>query len=369
MDATIHIQRNNVFRPLFLWKEDLGRSKSRKPALDGLRGLAVLLVIASHTGFAGLIGLGAAGVWIFFTLSGYLLAQAFLNKPELATSPSLLATFFVRRGLRILPAYWACVLLLYAPQAGNSSGFIYANLGFTEPYMHLWSVKQELILYGLLPFVFLAAFPLRGKPLAMAGFFIVAAIFIHVFMLKNSLVVAFVSKQLYGLPFMLGITVAALERSVEWKRQLTIPTMQLFCDAFVIASLLAAFLTTNENWSRFGLEAFFAAPADYWAWNYYWVYSVGAAMLLACVLMDGRLVNELFGSFILRAIGILGYSMYLTHWFVFTALEKMGVPDGVFQFFLTIGITFALSTAFYGLIERTFWNPFGKDKKNYRNTV
>jgi hypothetical protein len=59
--------------------------------LDGLRGIAALLVILDHTWWR-FTGSGTAGVWIFFVLSGFLLSQPFVTKPERALQPAFVVT-------------------------------------------------------------------------------------------------------------------------------------------------------------------------------------------------------------------------------------------------------------------------------------
>jgi len=84
-----------------------GRSKKNfgsAPSLDGVRAIAVLLVMAQHLGY---VYAGGLGVDIFFVLSGYLIT-AILVSEFAATGEISLKKFYARRALRILPA----VLLL-----------------------------------------------------------------------------------------------------------------------------------------------------------------------------------------------------------------------------------------------------------------
>jgi len=75
-----------------------------EPSLDGIRAIAVFLVMAQHLGY---VHAGGLGVDIFFVLSGYLIT-AILVSEFAATNQISLKKFYARRGLRILPA----VLLL-----------------------------------------------------------------------------------------------------------------------------------------------------------------------------------------------------------------------------------------------------------------
>lgn len=91
------------------------------PALDGVRGLAILLVIAFHSrvAFANsteisylgfrLLGLGWSGVDLFFVLSGFLITGILLDSRD---APGYFRTFYLRRALRIFPLYFAYLFLI-----------------------------------------------------------------------------------------------------------------------------------------------------------------------------------------------------------------------------------------------------------------
>ena len=78
------------------------------PALDGLRSIAVLLVIAYHLNLPGFGG-GLLGVGVFFTLSGYLITLNLMNG-HLRDNSLHLGTFWLRRFRRLAPAMLATVL-------------------------------------------------------------------------------------------------------------------------------------------------------------------------------------------------------------------------------------------------------------------
>jgi peptidoglycan/LPS O-acetylase OafA/YrhL len=87
----------------------------RIKALDGLRGLAVLLVVVSHL-FARpnhgieLFDVGWLGVEIFFVLSGFLIGSIILKEHD---EPGFVLRFYARRAARILPAYWMMLLFSF----------------------------------------------------------------------------------------------------------------------------------------------------------------------------------------------------------------------------------------------------------------
>jgi len=95
-------------------------SAKHVPALDGVRGVAILLVLFFHSGLLIVAGSGPArqmyevvsrscwcGVDLFFVLSGFLITGILLDTKE---SPRYFRNFYVRRILRIFPLYYAVIL-------------------------------------------------------------------------------------------------------------------------------------------------------------------------------------------------------------------------------------------------------------------
>jgi peptidoglycan/LPS O-acetylase OafA/YrhL len=82
------------------------------PCLDGIRGLAFLLVFVAHAGLGRLLP-GGLGVTIFFFLSGYLITTLLRLEIE-DTGTISLRNFYVRRALRILPPMYVtlCIVAL-----------------------------------------------------------------------------------------------------------------------------------------------------------------------------------------------------------------------------------------------------------------
>jgi peptidoglycan/LPS O-acetylase OafA/YrhL len=78
------------------------RPVAYQPALDGLRAMAVALVIAYHLGYSGVAG-GYIGVEVFFVLSGWLVCALLVNEHQ-RTGGIALARFWLRRARRLLPA-------------------------------------------------------------------------------------------------------------------------------------------------------------------------------------------------------------------------------------------------------------------------
>jgi peptidoglycan/LPS O-acetylase OafA/YrhL len=147
------------------------------PRLDGLRAIAVLAVIAEHT-----VGIdsgthlfdvwlpGAAGVRLFFVLSGFLITgilwRARSDAEGAGTSQwSIVRAFYVRRALRILPLAYGALLVAWAfgsapPQvlltwyASYAANFRHAFWYGADPGLgHFWSLAIEEQFYLVWPFI------------------------------------------------------------------------------------------------------------------------------------------------------------------------------------------------------------------------
>jgi peptidoglycan/LPS O-acetylase OafA/YrhL len=341
---------------------DAGRGHDT--GLHGLRGLAVLIVIASHSGFAGMEGQGGAGVWLFFVLSGFLLSRPFLERPALLTSWRNLLAFMKRRLLRIVPAYWVVVLFLCFPfTESNEVRFFYMNMPMISGDGHLWSVKQELVLYVILPFLMVPAVALRRWPMmAMAVCAVIAA-------LVNEIVDASVLTlagngqhlRLYAFPFISGICAALFQRSLLFDRLKANRAAPVLCDTVTVVAITCVVLTSIA-WlqaisSIVGLNLSTSSPL---AWGrYYVVYCAGAALLIISIESGrGYLTRKLFTFAPLVACGVLGYSMYLIHPSVlFGPIGRSLGGAGISAFLWCVPITFIISCVLYGFVERVFWLP------------
>jgi len=174
----------------------------RDKALDGLRGVAVLMVFGFHYGgglrshylAVRLLGLatesGWTGVVLFFALSGFLITGGLWDSlSEAARWPHALRNFYARRALRILPVYYAALLaaIVAALLAGaDLAGLrIFAIFAFflqdlpwlasraiagpsSLPLYHLWSLAVEEQFYLLWPALLLLALA-RPAPRRLAA--------------------------------------------------------------------------------------------------------------------------------------------------------------------------------------------------------
>ena len=156
----------------------VARRLGREPALNGLRGAAILLVVGYHYAFPiGLPG-GSLGVDLFFVLSGFLITALLLA--EWGTTGSIsLRRFWARRALRLFPALGAFLLVaaLLLPFAGPDRGAVARSIAASGLYVanlavalkanlyfgHTWSLAEEEQYYLVWPVVILLCLKLRPR--------------------------------------------------------------------------------------------------------------------------------------------------------------------------------------------------------------
>ena len=152
------------------------------PALDGIRGLAVILVIISHwfpknhvIQQVSFRSLGTVGVFVFFTLSGFLITYKLLQNREVVLQKNIsrsriLTNFYLRRALRIFPIYYLFVFFLYLTDRWVMSdiqsafpnlltytiNFYFLKIGSWDlGISHLWTLSVEEQFYLLSPLLVL----------------------------------------------------------------------------------------------------------------------------------------------------------------------------------------------------------------------
>jgi len=147
------IDRNNHHSATELYR--------RNPSLDVFRGVAVLMVICHHYAStnASFLHIGGIGVDLFFVLSGFLISGLLFSELKQCGKIDL-GRFFVRRGLKIYPAFYL-FLLLTLPLAPKSGARITSEVLFLQSYaphiwQHTWSLSVEEMFYIALPLLLIA---------------------------------------------------------------------------------------------------------------------------------------------------------------------------------------------------------------------
>ena len=329
--------------PLVAAPEQGHRGLAYRPALDGLRAIAVLAVVAYHLGYTQVRG-GFLGVDVFFVLSGFLITTLLLLEHQRTGTVSLRA-FWGRRARRLLPALLLVLLavavwewgtaaayelpqrrtdLLWALFYGSNWNLVATAQDYFAQYdtaslvRHTWSLAIEEQFYILWPLIVLGALRLAGgRTRALLGV-CVAGIGVSVAMMAVLYSPADPSRAYYGTEarvhqLLIGALLAvALARSEAFRRPRRIGSAAA---ATGLVLLVVAIATLGDG-------------------NTAYYHGVSALVALATALLVWGLEVAPYGA-PARALGIapmrwvgrVSYGIYLWHWPVILAI---GTPAAVF---------------------------------------
>lgn len=331
------------------------------PALDGLRGLAVLAVLGYHHGLDW-IGGGFLGVSLFFTLSGFLITSLLVG--EYRTTGRLdLRNFWSRRVRRLAPVAVLGIVLALAvtvvvvPQAQQVSAFTdiraalaqlsnwrfvfaetpYANVGTTpSPVLHYWSLAIEEQFYLALPLVSLLALRRGRRALALAlGVAVAASVALQV-----------------GLPPTERVYFGTDTRAAE----------------LALGALLALGWWALPRRSRRGVAWDVVGVVALALTGVLWIVAepthpllLGGGLAGVGMVSTGVLVGALGGRWLprgleaspLQYVGRISYGVYVVHFPLFLALtpERIGV-EGEFLLAVRVAASLGLAALSYRWLER-----------------
>lgn len=321
--------------------------------LDGVRGLAVLIVLASHTASFGMHAQGSLGVMLFYVLSGYVLSIPFTDNPRRILSKKVVATFFRHRALRIIPIYWVTILLT-AVIFGMGSEWVLWNASLIKGWNHFWSVAQEARFYVLFPLVVVL---LAYTPKSFRVPVIVALAYTS-FRTRNSHLLDMMDGRQIGFYFFMFLAGVASCFSVhalttkQWARGAGSQWALSFSAALIFLGLFfSSTYWVKEFWSgTFDLPK--TLELNGWAQSGSWAI-IFNVFLAAITLNKTCAVSRLLNTYFFRHIGLLSYGMYLLHMIFLQLLlpQKLSAP---LLFVCVFGLTYLAALLSYALIEKPF---------------
>jgi peptidoglycan/LPS O-acetylase OafA/YrhL len=335
------------------------------PALDGLRGLAVLAVLFFHADFVWARG-GYLGVSTFFTLSGFLITGLLLH--EHARQGRIdLARFWVRRVRRLLPALLAALLgvVIFAALVSDvdqlssirrdalATLFSIANwrfihsrqayvdlFGAPSPLLHAWSLGIEDQFYFAFPLILSALLrwgdrrALLGGVTALAALSVGASLLLHgdqtrVYFGTDTRIVEILTGAL------LAAWAARPDVALSVQRRPLLALLGIAAAALTVCAWYA--VEQTAQWLYLGGFA---------------GYGLVSAALVAAAVAPGPVRSALSWP-ALRHLGLISYGVYLYHWPIFLWLspDRTGL-DPYPLFALRSAATLALAIPSYLLLEQ-----------------
>jgi peptidoglycan/LPS O-acetylase OafA/YrhL len=358
--------------------EQAGEQRSAR--VESLRALAALGVLAGHIASASagveaigkppgtdtvsafdefLIG-GGLGVFLFFTLTGYLLFWPFVRTGFGDSPPIHLGTYARNRALRILPLYFAVVLVFFlvsGPGPGDPGVFRYltmtqylttASVYGINALAPLWSVVVEIQYYALLPLIAWGLGLLSGRSLKRAALILVAVGLVSLW-IRLEKVVGIGERPpafwRYNMPanflfFVPGMLLALMRLHLERGGELRVPAALRAPSLWIAASVALAMVPVFAGFD--------------------WTPVIALSSLLlvgACVLPLGNSASlRAFDWRPLALIGVVSYSLYVWHVPVLELLGDAGVSFDPLLALAAVAVPAAIVAAFasYYAVEAPF---------------
>jgi peptidoglycan/LPS O-acetylase OafA/YrhL len=297
------------------------------PFLDGLRAISILLVLGFHqlgpfTGRLGAALNGWVGVDLFFIISGFLISTILLQEREKRGTFSL-KNFYVRRWLRICPAYYAFLAFMFvfmlARGQHDYSAFAIAGLYLTNVDIcagwglctlasglaHTWSLSVEEQFYLLWP----ATLKISGKNALKICLALIAAVYAwRLFLLSCGAGWLRISTGLDTKldSIMLGVALAILWTSTGFQSA----ARSFFSGKWRQLALLASLLVACHFLGHPGVET---QPWLFWEFKLPLVLFLMTTFLLSLLANPTTIAGKILSSKPLVWIGKLSYSLYLWH--------------------------------------------------------
>lgn len=294
---------------------------ARNAILDALRAVAILLVLGRHTYISQtLTRIGWCGVDLFFVISGFLISGLLFQEYKRFGSIRL-KTFWLRRGLKIYPAFYVYTLVtaLLFPTVFHwtlSPRRVLADVTFLSSYYeglsgHTWSLAVEEHFYIFLPLLLLLLIKIRpNKQDPFAPIPVIFGLFAATSLLFRMAAKPAFFTDYYKFMFPTHMRIDAL-----------------FCGVTIgyLFHFRPQILARTANWKLLTAGAMLLTPIYFIEVPYPWMYTWGLTCTylgFACVLTwavhqrppQGRLTTLPIN--LLAKIGFYSYSIYLWHWLI-----------------------------------------------------
>ena len=336
-----------------------------RPALTGIRALAVYIVVLFHSDIP-LLESGYIGVDLFFVLSGFLVCNVLADEYK-KDGKLTLPKFYARRMRRLLPAMGAMVLsvslffvllqntserIKFVPSA-RSALLYFANWNFiiesadyfapeaqTNPFGHLWSLSIEEQFYLLFPIFFAIVYKLTKRfskhlLIAIPLCLLFASLFLQVRLSGNA------ARSYYGTDAKIYQLLAGAILAIWLRDRKSVFKISLrFVNGIGIISLfgfvlLASTLSARLSTSQTGIMAT----------------ALGLLLIFSIECQQKGALGRLFSIKPLVYLGNISYATYLWHWPIIVILRQVFLVNPIVIAGFAVGLSTIFASASYHMLE------------------
>lgn len=351
----------------------MGKKRRYITGLDGIRAIAVIMVLAYHLKLA-LFKSGFLGVTVFFVLSGYLITGILISEVEEEGTIDL-KNFWLRRIRRLVPAVMSmAVVIIFVSAVVNRiiftkgcKDFLASVLGFNNwwqifnkvsyfeaagvpsPFTHCWSLAIETQFYLIYPLILLGIYKLvksRGEGRAKRGLLFAGVTLLLALISVILMIVLFdpqqdASRVYYGtdtraFSLLFGALLAILwEYQMVPRRLSASVNMVLGSVSFVVLLVMTIAINGSSNfWYRGGQ----------------FVGTILTVLVIYTVSGRKTWLSRFLSNPVLKWIGDRSYSIYLWHYPIILLISK-GIKASWWITLIEIVLSVVLAELSYRFIE------------------
>ena len=351
----------------------MGKKRRYITGLDGIRAIAVIMVLAYHLKLA-LFKSGFLGVTVFFVLSGYLITGILISEVEEEGTIDL-KNFWLRRIRRLVPAVMSmAVVIIFVSAVVNRviftkgcKDFLASVLGFNNwwqifnkvsyfeaagvpsPFTHCWSLAIETQFYLIYPLILLGIYKLaksRGEGRAKRGLLFAGVTLLLALISVILMIVLFdpqqdASRVYYGtdtraFSLLFGALLAILWEYRMVPRRLS-ASVNMVLGSVSFAALLVMTIAINGS-------------SNFWYRGGQFVGTILTVLMVYAVSGRKTWLSRFLSNPVLKWIGDRSYSIYLWHYPIILLISK-GIKASWWITLIEIVLSVVLAELSYRFIE------------------
>lgn len=351
----------------------MGKKRRYITGLDGIRAIAVIMVLAYHLKLA-LFKSGFLGVTVFFVLSGYLITDILISEVEEEGTIDL-KNFWLRRIRRLVPAVMSmAVVIIFVSAVVNRviftkgcKDFLASVLGFNNwwqifnkvsyfeaagvpsPFTHCWSLAIETQFYLIYPLILLGIYKLaksRGEGQAKRGLLFAGVTLLLALISVILMIVLFdpqqdASRVYYGtdtraFSLLFGALLAILWEYRMVPRKLS-ASVNMVLGSLSFAVLLVMTIAINGS-------------SNFWYRGGQFIGTILTVLVIYTVLGRKTWLSRFLSNPVLKWIGDRSYSIYLWHYPIILLISK-GIKASWWITLIEIVLSVVLAELSYRFIE------------------
>jgi len=337
----------------------MGKERSNRfLQIDGLRGIAIILVIMSHNRILNQGGISNA---IFFVISGFLFINPFKNDYERRyLSPKNILKFYGNRALRLMPTYYIVLLFVFIFTGYKIIPKILwiPNLYFCNFYEHLWYIHALVRTLLIIPIVMMVFLLISDRVKPLQNDIVRALLFLVSGGIIRLIQARYFNFDIRLYQFMVGMSVAYLFRFIRNHPKLhkAIKDMSLAGNTLITCLFLAIILSSGDVINMLDPEKYILV-----GWTFpYWTAVFAGILLLSITIYDKSIYANILSSRPLLFMSRLSLPLYLIHAFFVLAFEEM--ESRLLAFTIVLVISIAISWPLDFLLTKAINAIFGKKK-------